>query len=314
MDNGLSEDQISLLPASETRFRRAVRSQNRFVSFLALIAVPGALAIWLSVADVEGVGFWPFWVVVGFLVAVQAALYLVTTSYSETLPQLHLDKAELEEIQETMAEALAIDDAGIQWLSAAHALGMHWSNVQGLMSQINPVDEAKFQDACRLIVVPMIEAAGVLFDFEYGEVWSAAVYRYDESLNLLVPAWWQRPDEHPSEVPPRSWQPGDGHVGSAFMQSRILFTTDATSEETSPLLQPSAENQRDYDADIYRSFVSAPILLDLKPDPMRFGVLVITSNEIGRFDGENQTVVAHAAQVLAHLFHWRHLAPKTGTS
>jgi signal transduction protein with GAF and PtsI domain len=160
----------------------------------------------------------------------------------------------------------------------------------------------------------MVEAGGVLFEFDYGEVWSAAVYRYNEGSNLLEPAWWHRPDEHPSEGAPRSWQPGDGHVGSAFMQSRILFTTDAASEETSPLLQPSTGNERDYDSEIYRSFVSAPILLDLKPEPLKFGVLVITSNVAGRFDGENQSVVAHAAQVLAHLFHWRELALKTRTS
>jgi signal transduction protein with GAF and PtsI domain len=92
------------------------------------------------------------------------------------------------------------------------------------------------------------------------------------------------------------------------MQDRILFTTDMTSDEASMLLKPSLANERPYDPDVYRSFVSAPILLDVTPEPLRFGVLVITSNVAGRFDDDNKTIVAHAAQVLAHLFYWRKLA------
>lgn len=92
------------------------------------------------------------------------------------------------------------------------------------------------------------------------------------------------------------------------MQERILYTTDLTSDEAVMLLKPSASNGRDYDADVYRSFVSAPIVLDVEPIPARYGVLVITSNEAGRFDEENKAVVGQAAQVLAHLFDWRRLA------
>lgn len=292
----------------ESKFRRAVRAQSRFVHFLAILGVPTVIGIWLSVATFENVGVAVFWVILGALIALQIGLYFVTTLYAETVPELHLERDQLAEIQEFMAEDIADSDDYIQWLEAANNLASYWSTFQALINFINPVDDERFAEACRIAISPMIDTAGVLFDFDFGEVWSVAVYGLSDDGDLLEPVWWQRPTDHPSQGTPRSWRPGDGHVGSAFMQDRILFTTDMASDDAAMLLKPSVSNERPYDADVYRSFVSAPILLDVKPEPIRFGVLVLTSNEIGRFDDDNKTIVAHAAQVLAHLFYWRKLA------
>lgn len=312
MNDDVEELNRTWLFPVETKFRHAVRAQNRFVNFLAILGVPAVVGIWLSVANRENVGVWPFWTVLGLLITLQVVLYFITTLYAETVPELHLEKVELAELQEVMAEEISASDDHIGWLEAANTLASYWSTFQGLITHLNPVDDARFADACRIAVGPMIDAAGTLFDFEYGEVWSVAVYRLDATGELLEAVWWQRPSDHPSQGTPRSWRPGDGHVGSAFMQDRILFTTDMTSDEASMLLKPSVANDRPYDADVYRSFVSAPILLDVEPGPLRFGVLVITSNVAGRFDDDNKSIVAHAAQVLAHLFYWRKLADGRG--
>jgi hypothetical protein len=295
------------LPQAESKFRSAIRWQSRFVNFLAILAVPAAIGIWLSVVD-PGTETGLFWSVLLPLIVLQVILYVVTTLYAETVPELNLRNKELTEVQELMAGEIEDADYDIEWLLAANTLGSYWSTFQGLITYLNPVDDERFSEACRIAVSPMIESAGVLFDFDFGEVWSATVYRYNENDNMLEAVWWDRPADHPAQGTPRSWRPGDGHVGSAFMQDRILFTTDMTSDDAAMLLKPSVSNERSYDADVYRSFVSAPILLDAKPDPFRFGVLVITSNEVGRFDEDNKTIVAHAAQVLAHLFYWRKLA------
>lgn len=302
------EHDWTLLPQSELYFRRAVRAQNRFVNFLAILGAPAVFGTWLSVANSENVGNWPFWIVVGLLAALQVVLYFVTTLYAETLPELHLEKSELAEIQELMAENLAASDDHIGWLEAANTLASYWSTFQGLIAHLDLRDDAGFGDACRIAVGPMIDAAGTLFQFDYGEVWSVVVYRFNASEELLEPVWWQRPADHPSQGVPRTWRPGDGHVGSAFIQDRVLFTTDLTSDVASMLLKPSSANERAYDADVYRSFVSAPIQLDVKPEAFRFGALAITSNVVGRFDEDNRTIVAQAAQVLAHLFDGRNLA------
>ena len=297
-----------LLSRGADAFRQAVRAQSRFVNFLAILAVPAVIAVWLSVAKPANVGAFAFWAVTAVLVILQIALYVVSHRYAETVPELHLEKTELEAAQGAMAEAIEGGDLYIRWLETANRLGAFWSTFQGLIANTRPLDDAGLKDACRIALMPMIEAAGILFDFEYGEAWSIAVYQLDEGENVLKPVWWQRTDDHPATGTPRNWRPGDGHVGSAFMQDRILFTTDMTSEEASTLLRPSVTNGRDYDDAVYRSFVSAPILLDVEPEPIRFGVLVLTSDAAGRFDDQNRAIVAHAAQVLADLFHWRRLA------
>jgi hypothetical protein len=307
--------EVSLLPVGDANFRGAVRRQNRFVNFLAILGVPAAVGIWLSVADVQTVGFWGFWAVLGILILVQVGLYFVSTAYAETVPELHLENSELRELQDSMIGAIAAGDEHVEWLEAVNTIASYWSTFQGIMSVIEPNDPAKFiadfSEPCRIAIMPMIDAAGTLFDFEYGELWSVAVYALNEAGDLLEPVWWDRPSDHPSQGTPRSWKPGDGHVGSAFMQDRILFTTDMGSDDAAMLLKPSVANERPYDADVYRAFVSAPILLDVEPTPLRFGVLVLSSNVAGRFDENNKTIVAHAAQVLAHLFQLRRIAQNT---
>src|SRR3954470_4440858 len=104
----------------ETKFRRAVRAQNRFVNFSAILGVPAVVGIWLSVANRENVGVWPFWIVLGLLIGLQVVLYFVATLYDETVPELHLEKTELTELQQLMAGHIAASDDHIEWLEAAN--------------------------------------------------------------------------------------------------------------------------------------------------------------------------------------------------
>ncbi|MWV26436.1 hypothetical protein [Aurantiacibacter rhizosphaerae] len=289
----------------ENNFRTAVRSQNRLVNFLAILGVPTALAVWLGVFDAATVGAGWFWGVTAAIVIFQAVLYLVSTKYSETVPALHLENSELYiGYEDALAE---IEQLGEEkdWLLTANRLGSYWATFQGLIQATDPRTEEQFCESCRLAISPMLEAAGILFNFGFDDVWSVAIYELEPTSEILEPVWFKRTEDHPSSGMPRSWRVGDGHVGSAFMQNRVLYTIDMADAEASMLLKPSAENGREYDDNVYRSFVSAPITLDLKSGPTQFGVLVITSNEIGRFDNENRAIVGHAAQVLAHLFDWR---------
>ncbi|WP_310474360.1 GAF domain-containing protein [Sandarakinorhabdus sp.] len=304
-----NENLPSTLPPSEVRFRRAIRSQNRLINFLAILLLPAFIGVWLSVADPLKTGIEIFWAVVVITILFQIVLYFLTMQYADTLPELHLENTELQELHQYMIEHISESDDYIAQLEAVNLLGAYWSTFQGMIAVLSPSNEDSFREACQIAISPMMDAAGILFDFEYGEIWSTSVYGFNESSGLLEPVWWKRSGDHPSgDNEPRSWRSGDGHVGSAFMQERILFTNDLTSDDAAMLLTPSASNVRDYDQAVYRSFVSAPIVLDVQPNPHRFGVLVVTSNVAGRFHEENKAVVAQAAQVLAHLFHWRLLA------
>ncbi|WP_271439754.1 GAF domain-containing protein [Pontixanthobacter luteolus] len=299
------ENAEALISPIERQFRDAIRSQNRLVNFLAILGVPTGLAIWLGAIDADKVGAVWFWITIIVLFALQVTLYSVSNKHAETVPVLHLANAELQATQDRLNDYIADNEALSDWLITANQLGAYWATYQALIATTCPDDDQKIGDSCRIALTPMMEAADVLFGFEFADSWSVAVYRFNETTKRLEPVWWNRSDDHPSSGTPREWRSGDGHVGSAFMQNRVLFTNDIVHDETAILLKPSASNSKEYDDEVYRSFISAPIMLDLEPTPQQFGVLVLTSNQSGRFNEQNKSIVGHASQVLAHLFDWR---------
>lgn len=312
-DISADEFERVFLTPTERKFHASVRGLARFSNVLAIIVVPLVLSVWLTVVKPEWSGAL-FWGGIAVLAALQIALFALTTQYSETLPELHMDLREQEDLERTLVEQISSLNQLVNWLEAARALGAFWTTAQGLLTLLPMQSDDDLREALRLILNPMIAAANHLFGFDFDDIWSVAVYRFNSDENVLEALWYKRSESHPSDGPPRSWRPGDGHVGSAFMQERILFTVDATSEEASPLLKPSAANERPYDGDAYRSFVSAPVVLGVGTQTKKYGVVVLTSNVAGRFDEENQAIVAQAADVLAHAFKLKDLADGTQAS
>lgn len=300
-------------PDAADRFRSAVKSLARFSNFLAILAVPTFLAIWLELATPERVGRALFWSVLASVIAIQLVLFLITTRFAGNLPELHVQlEDERDQIQVLKAELTTQQEVSAR-LEAASELGIVWSTMQGLLPSFGLGTSATLSKAVEVASQPMIWAARPLFKFEYNDVWSIAVYGYDATEDILKPVWFKRHEKHPrGNKPPRSWKPGDGHVGSAFMRERTLYTIDAAADDASALVQPSRDNERDYDATIYRSFISAPILLeDAGGASRKYGVIVLTSDVPGRFDAHNQGIMEHAAQVLAHLFDADRLATQS---
>ena len=283
----------------------------RFANFLAILAVPTFLAIWLELATPAEVGRVLFWSVLVCIVAVQLILFFITTRFAGNLPELHVQLEEERDQVGALKKELQEQQTVAARLEAASELGVVWSTFQGLLPSFGLGTDSSLEQAVEVACHPIIWA-GPLFNFEYNDVWSVTVYEYDAHDDLLKPVWFKRHDKHPRRgKPPRSWKPGDGHVGSAFMREKTLYTIDATAEDASALVQPSRGNERTYDAEIYRSFVSAPIILDLDAtdgSTQKYGVIVLTSDVPGRFNAENQSIMEHAAQVLAHLFDANRLA------
>lgn len=288
------------------KFAAAVKALARLSNILAIIIIPIVVTVWTAAFDPakEPMAFWGGIIP---LAVIQTIFFWATNKYSETLPEMYLNNEDLKSEIETSQEIIAYQDSEIDWLEKATDLGLYWSTFQGLIEPAQLSTHENLGLSCQMAIRPMLDVAGTLFGFEYGETWSAAVYKLNQDNNMLQPVWYERAEDHPSTGTPRYWTPGDGHVGAAFMQQRILYTTDANSQQGS-LLKPNASNQKPYDRTVYSSFVCAPISLDLNDEVLRFGVLVITSNIAGRFNEHNQDVVLHAAQVLAHLFFARRVA------
>lgn len=112
-----------------------------------------------------------------------------------------------------------------------------------------------------------------------------------------MPIWREKAPNHPSKDIGRSWADGEGHVGHAFHNRVEIIHADVQEGGVGDMMTP-ADKRKPYDAEVYRSYISWPIL---PRDPARpvLGVVVATSDIHGRFDRANARVVNHAAVALA---------------
>ena len=111
------------------------------------------------------------------------------------------------------------------------------------------------------------------------EAWNFAVYLYDPVEKLLKCSLCRRPLRQDELAPHRSWQPGDGHVGIAWQRDEELVAADMRDPQIEPYFRAKREYKSD-DGERYRSIASIPIRI---ANAQPLGVLVATSDHIGRF-------------------------------
>jgi hypothetical protein len=138
-----------------------------------------------------------------------------------------------------------------------------------------------------------------IFGFGPSEKWNFVVYLYSTSADILMPVWREKAQSHPSDGLGRIWRRGQGHVGFSFANSKAIITEDARSRDVRNLVSAAEGHARDYDESTYISFTSIPIgPVGKQEEP--FGVLVATSDRVGRFTSENSRILAHAALAIAN--------------
>ena len=140
-----------------------------------------------------------------------------------------------------------------------------------------------------------------IFDLAPSEAWSFAVYLYSKDRDLLVPAWRRKAKGHKSARGGigREWARGEGHVGKAFVDQRMIITGDAQHPDAEPFSAVPLVKERPYDRATYRSFASVPIGPLLTGDGRPYGVLVATSDRVGRFSRENAGILIQIAGAIA---------------
>lgn len=130
------------------------------------------------------------------------------------------------------------------------------------------------------ILQPLVVEREALFSFESESKYNIALYFYDEVADELSVVWRDCDSRLPQRN--RSWKPGHGHIGLAFLHKETKLCPD---------IQTSSELNSSYsqgDSANYRSFMSIPILRCdddgkinniMKP----LGVLVLTSANPNQF-------------------------------
>ncbi len=140
-----------------------------------------------------------------------------------------------------------------------------------------------------------------IFNIGPSESWSFAVYLYSTNRDLLVPVWRRKAKNHksPRSDLGREWARGEGHVGKAFVDQRMIITGDAQHPDAEPFSAVPTSKERPYDRAVYRSFASVPIGPLLTSDGRPYGVLVATSDRVGRFSRENAGILIQIAGAVA---------------
>lgn len=144
----------------------------------------------------------------------------------------------------------------------------------------------------------IINISDRLFEFKPNELWNFAVYIYKHETQTLQSVWREKHRNHPSKGEPRTWKPGQGHVGKAFSDGTAKITGDALDPNVANLMSPPNSLMRNYDSKAYRSFASIPIVLE-NDQELVYGVLVATSDEVNRFNKFNCLILQHLADTLA---------------
>lgn len=206
---------------------------------------------------------------------------------------------------ELMIELYEADDkiknlgSTTDYLSLLQERALMWSAMARIYMKSTTHNTGELHGAITQICDTIAEERDQLFGFKRNELWSFAAYIYDPEKRLLVPIWRRKHPHHPSSGPGRTWAAGSGHIGLAFRDCATKITSDAAAPEIRELVTPVKETQP-YDATTYRSFVSEPIGPVENGRPP-IGVLVATSNVVGRFHLGNALVFRHAASAIATL-------------
>jgi len=289
--------------------RKSIYLSNRFVSFLTLLLIPLVLGLWVEKADPAVIGGLTFWSVILVIFVIQTFVYVkLDRKASEDTPQLVFEYGELANLNERLQGYAAELSTSLEHTVAAEQLGRAWSAKQAHLGIFFKMKVGTVEEACASVIEPLLGQAGKIFGWGYDDLWTVAVYRWDDVKNNLLPVWWKRASEHPSAGDPRSWQNGEGHCGTAFMSQQTLFTDDLNDPSTFNRVRPTPSNVRDYDHDVYRSFATVPLTITHPDGEVRLGVVTLTSNVLGRFGETNVSVAEHLGDILAQVLYLDRLA------
>lgn len=158
-------------------------------------------------------------------------------------------------------------------------------------------DEKTLRDVIVNICDLVADDRSELFGIESNEIWSLSCYIYSSKEEVLRCVWRAKSKRHPSRGAARDWKPGCGHVGLAFANAQTKICPDATAPGVWETV--SGPDPLPYDRKAYVSFASQPIMADEVTLP--YGVLVATSNKVGRFDTETGLALRQAAGAIATL-------------
>lgn len=204
----------------------------------------------------------------------------------------------------TLSMIKSYKDLYCQWyhLALLDSTTRAWSEILAGVRKNRIADQVTFSSYLDAVMAPICNNVGALFQCGGDEWWNIAVYLYHPNERILFSVWRQKHRAHPSPARyGRDWRPGEGHIGKTFADRAPKITRNAGNPDVAALMEPPPVDRQPYDSEAYIAYASIPILNPLEQDSDPLGVLVITSNQIDRFNSENTSILRHAAIAVAEI-------------
>lgn len=160
------------------------------------------------------------------------------------------------------------EQQGTMALTFWYAVGAAQLSLEAV-NQIRTTAPQPVEVVVKRVLDPWVRSRSELFWFNGGDgYYNFSVYLYRDADRALHLVYRDRDDRIQSNDPPRTWRPGNGHVGLCFSRELPLFAKDVA--EAEEILGTG----RAEDAAHYRAMASAPIWIDGTLN----GVLIVTSS------------------------------------
>jgi putative methionine-R-sulfoxide reductase with GAF domain len=299
MDTGSNHSLIARYLDKENGLGAVLQALRRFrhvVLFLTFLGpvLAGALEVLVNAGWLSA----PSWALAQILfIVIGASAGLIVFLFDPSPDKLAAIATDA--IRESMKvhQALEIVENENRELAALYsAVNVTWDAAVGVIESPES-GENECEAFARMALDAMVEHKSTLLHFEDDEVWSAAIYFFNDPLKLLIPVAFRR--SWRSEVEPRRWPRGEGHIGMAFDRERTLIHKDISGERA---YDARGERVRSYDTERYRSIASVPIR---NSRGRCLGVITSSSSTVGRFSEENTEILLELADAIACVFTMR---------
>lgn len=169
--------------------------------------------------------------------------------------------------------------AYLRWLSSLYNSSLTFQGVMRQFVQAARTTKPDMTVVSETLLDLLVRERDFLLGFD-GNRWSCSVYRFNSAAGLLEPIATRRPSRREEAETHRSWPPGQGHIGQAFLIRKELVSGDTCQADVKAFFDGNGANFRAEDTVKYRSVASIPVFAD---DTLIWGVVVATCGRAGHF-------------------------------
>lgn len=289
-DNDLDEVR-ALQNATGQVLSRTVQRTSDGLKVVKLLMIVGGGGLATAMQFATGLGLWQ--PLLGVIGAIAALVGGVLVAFAERDAPHELDQARraldmaqlyLSQRDEVFAAARDLEDQA-KWQRNLHGAAkiMRETIEQAITTRLDN-EEALLGD---LIVLPEVQLRGAM-NFDADELWIVSIFKsvtIDGQVRLQKVAE-QRAQRADEKKLVRSWAPGEGFAGAAYINGGEVVLPDLADPEVSRLIYISEDNRTNHGDDPKRYRSCAAVAVKVGSESLPWGVVTVGTNRPDRFHYE----------------------------